>query len=517
MTVHPKLNADVAKEFTPCRHDSGVVCDHCIFVEDPNIEILPPYTDGRPEVVICDGPDFLYQDFATLNDLVLLIRSWIEFQLNKPNVAGVIFGMDRGTPAPKAANRQTDDKGNTPKTPFDEFGVSDARVAWKKYFDHHCSNPNAVSSSLSELNGTAHSYNRYIRPPNFPDFLKNRAFKEFFSDIVLAAVYRSVKIPAGRWFVAIGAFDYAKKRNAHAEMPLDEFYKRPYLEMDYETVHLANNLHRQYHVTIYSRDGDVWLANLLSQTRRIVDLGDGSVDAIDFGGQVIVVRQWRKRGKFAYVRIAHLWRAIYNHALALEKCITVQPGFRFESPVATYVFLMLLFKNDYVTGFPILTPERVLTAVRVKLGMIGLPLLEGAQSAETLRIDCSAVLRVLLYAYELKYPKLAIDVFDIDTSMHNVQKQLGSFAGGFTISTVKVAIANAYWFMQYMIKAQTGNVPETGLETAKLGDKRISKYGYLEESPVEMNKNYTGVPNVVRPMDVAWQHLRMNRDCEADA
>jgi hypothetical protein len=149
--------------------------------------------------------------------------------------------------------------------------------------------------------------------------------------------------------------------------------------------------------------------------------------------------------------------------------------------------------------------------------MIGLPLLEGAQSAETLRIDCSAVLRVLLYAYELKYPKLAIDVFDIDTSMHNVQKQLGSFAGGFTISTVKVAIANAYWFMQYMIKAQTGNVPETGLETAKLGDKRISKYGYLEESPVEMNKNYTGVPNVVRPMDVAWQHLRMNRDCEADA
>jgi len=505
MTIHEGLIAALKKEFP----NHG-------FVENAGLQGYPIYRDGRPEKVVRDAPDDLMLDFGVLNDLVQRICDYNYMLLDKENVDELVYILDRKTAAPKYASRSKEL--SIPKTPLEATQTTNPHLAWKRYFDANYTNPNSVApvlENLSSIQRVPLPYSGYERPANWDQFLKNRHFKEFISGVLCDAVFRQSKIPVGKSLVVLGPFGFAKKRNVHEELELDECYKADYWEADYMTVWIANNFHRTHHITIYSKDGDVWMANLLSQTRRIINVPTGDVDSVDFGGEVVVVRHWRERNTaFAYVNIGQLWRSIQKHAIALTSFVNNGSAeFRFNAPVATYVFTMLLLKNDYVEGFNWITPVRYFAALRKKLGLIGMPLVAGTESADSLRVNCDAALRLVFYAYGEALPKLNVDPCDIDTTAHNVREQLNnrkSNKATFSLELFKVAIANAHWFMSYMIAAQDGKLPSTGLETDK--ESGLSLHGYALQAEISDNNTYYGVLSVGRPLQVALEHLALNND-----
>lgn len=523
MTIHEKLIDALCEEF-----------GSEAFVHDPTIQTIPPYQnhpawtcvlckptepcDGHKdqlEVIIRDAANDVYGNFGSFADLVNQTNELDEFLLKKPGVAGLVYVMDSRTPSVKAANRAKDETGNVPKTPFEEFQTSDGYTAWRNYMDMYHRNPNSVSGTLGDLTQSVSTlrYSRYVRPANWMDYMKNRDFKEFICHYLCEAKFRTMKIPPGKWLVILGPRGLAKKRSDLQELTLEKFYSNEYMEADYETVWLTNNLYREYHVTIYSRDGDVWLANLLAHTRRIIALNDATLEHINFGGEVVVVRHWQGKDRLSYVNIGTLWRSIKRHAYNMAAYITVDPNFSFDQAVNTYVFLILMMKNDYVEGFPMLPPKWIFTALRRKLGLIGLPLISGADDVRTLRIDCDALLRLILYAYEAKFPKFAPDVEDVETSIHNLgTNHLRSMKNRFSLEKFRIATLNAYWFMQYMIASQTGKMPPNGIDTVKVDSETHSKYGYVfTGTQDDIIRNYTGVPKIGRPKDASLAHIMMQK------
>ena len=470
-----------------------------LFKSNPE-DNFPPYdvpnAKIKSEVIILDSPSNIYHKCETFKEMINMIKYDLDLLLNKDGVSHLHYLMDMETPIAKYVDEP--EKTFIEKTPFQEFSTTNPYHAWKMSMLKHPVKKNNVKNALQSISGTTDGFD-FAFPAEMSPLLENRDYKQFLSYLICEHLFSSYVPPVGRT-VFFYAPNFRKARNHTSEVQIPKAFLNKYQEADYQTVWIANQYCKEHHVTIYSRDGDVVLAQLLGQTNRMISLVNGTLESVQFGGQVVVVNHWREKCAFSYININNLWFSISNYALERERYFP-DPEFKIKVPVATVVAITLLNKNDYVLNFPKIGPVNLFEAFFKNIGILGLPMVKGVGHPNTLRLNASSFLRLIFYAYFKIYSGQIQNndnlIFNEKASFAVIQKALKSSGKNFTMDAFKVKLANVYWFMQYMIAAQHGEEPSP---PAKKDENGISIYGY---SDITVGRPVTGRSKVIRPEKVS--------------
>ena len=416
--------------------------------------------------------------------------------MKKPGVVHLHYVMDQDTPISKYADEP--DKAYVPKTPFEEFSTTDAMQAWDMFMNKQTHVSARDQLNLISANPAPFDY---VFPENLSAYLENRDYKKNLSRKVCDTLMHEY-VPPENKRIYFYAPDLCRGRDHRSEISVPDVFKNKYYEADYQTVWITQQYHRDYNVTIYSRDGDVVLANLLAQTSRIISIRDKFVNAVEFGGQVVVVRHWMEKGiDLAWINVTRLWYAITDFAVEKKRCFP-NTDFEFQNPIHTIVAISLFLKNDYVQNFPRLGPAYLFRGFFTNLGIIRLPMVKDTTDETTLKFDASSFLALIFLGYFKafpgKIPQKNRIIEDPDFAFKIIQEALESEATKFTMDTFKLKLANVYWFMQYMMAAQHGRLPPDPLAVSR---DNISLYGYQRISPPGPISN--GRPIVKRPEKVS--------------
>lgn len=464
---------------------------------------LPPYPVLEPnisEVVIFDAPGHLKRTYATFRELVNLVKYDLDLLLKKPNTTHLHYVMDQDTPLAKYADEGN--KSHVPKTPFDEFSTTDPMEAWRKAMTKQTKV--SVRDQLNDIASKPEPFD-YVFPENLSVHLENRDYKKNLAKMVCEAILHEYIPPVNKRIYIYGP-GFCHGRDHRGEFEVPSVFKNPYFEADFQTVWIANQYCKRHHVTIYSRDGDVVLAQLLAQTDRIVDIRGSTVDSVVFGGKVVVVRHWMESNQdLAWIDINNLWYAITDFAVEKKRCF-LNTDFDFKNPVPTVVAICLLLNNDYVQNFPRIGPGYLLKAFFQNLGIIRLPMVKDLRDETTFKFDASSFLALTFLAYFKAFPGKIPNgmryLENPDMAFKVIQDALESEASKISMDIFKVKLANVYWFMRYMMAAQFGRIPPNPLH---LTTEKLSMYGYQCLSPPGPIAN--GRPIVTRPKKVSLKQF----------
>lgn len=450
----------------------------------------------KAEVVIYDAPGHLKRTYKTFRELINLIKYDLDLLMKKPGVAHLHYVMDQDTPISKYADEG--DKAHVPHTPLEEFSTTDPMKAWEMFL-----NKQTRVSARDQLNSISPNPLPfdYVFPENLSAFLENRDFKKTLAKKVCDTLLHEYVPPTDKRIYIYGP-DFCRGRDDKSEFSVPEVFRNKYCEADFQTVWIANQYHHTHHVTIYSRDGDVVMANLLAQTDRIITIRGKTVDSVQFAGQIVVVRHWMEKDiDLAWIDINNLWSAITDFATEKKRCFP-NTDFEFKNAVHTIVALCLFLKNDYVQNCPRLGPVYLFRGFFSNLGIIRLPLVKNVTNQHTLKFDATSFLVTVFLGYFKAFPGKIPNgekyLEEPDMAFKMIQKALQSEATKFTMETFKVKLANVYWFMQYMMAAQHGELPPDPLTQTR---DKISMYGYQNLSPPGPVAN--GRPIVKRPSKVS--------------
>lgn len=434
----------------------------------------PDIPDDKPTVVVVDAAGLIYRKEPTLGRLAQRSVAYVQELIERPSLAGLVFAHDDETPAPKYTRKASSE---TPATPAE---------GWPAQVAQWC--------QTTPTDG----FPDFPIPERWDKYLQNRDFKKHVAQYICDVVFNNTRVPEGRWLCVTGPNEYRRYRRGTQVLAMPEELAVPYYEGDYYCAYVANALCHDYNMLVYSADGDTVLACLMGRHRLNMDGLDMhqkiDINSIHFHNHVYVVQHWRDGNPLTYVDVNAMWHAINLHGLSVAATV----GVNFQNIVETYVVLMMLTGNDYVEKLPQISPKNILAALRLYILHIGVPLVRYADDGRRLLLNCSALLRVVMAAYTLRYSPLQIDFADANTSFEAIAK-MSKMPKDFSIANVWRRLANAAWFTHYILATQAGALPDPG-ETLDASGRSLYGYRRLSEGTndrglveIELTSNITPV------------------------
>lgn len=465
------------------------------FIEDLKNDNIPPLNNGRKSVVVVDAASWMYTPTETLGELAKKSVERVNAIAKLDGVEMIFFAHDRKTPSPKYALKT--ELPMTLSTPLDGADAFFARM---------------VSPSLKTMSriGTA-----AMQPPDedtivldaeFPKtILSNRTLKEYVARYICKKVAENASINANQKLLVSGPdFEYCRIGNLTTKFPTN--IKLDYLEADYFCSYIANTYSLTHDIIVYSVDTDTVLALLLGWNRIRLPVtetaGEHSFDGLRFKSSVRVVRGWRRaKSPLQYIDINLLWKELVERGMELAQYHKAKP---IKYIVTTFVAIMTMCGNDYVRKPPNIGVLKILESFHRHCFELGGPLVSEGSSPTDFKLNCSAMIQLLIFAYNDKKQRQS-NFMNLRQSLKMVSEDCKEEQHKFlTLEEMRLCCANTVWFMRYMLAQQTATFPPSGFETSSNGR---SIYGYKLTSPTPTR---VGWDAVVQDSSVDLQSIDLN-------
>ena len=476
---------------------------------DPNV----------PVAVVLDGLTVLYSAADNLIQLINRLENILIKVLQEPGVKHLCVAMDADTPPPKDVNGKN--LAGVVRTPFTVEQPRDPLAAWEAFYRVSV-NPVDVSVALASLVNSTDPKSAYNMPlqRDFELQLSNRDYKAFISHMLCRGIFASLKVPDDVTFLVRGpGIDAQRTGCITTVIPPGLAVK--FWEADYFCTTYTNHFHETHRVVVLSEDGDTTLSLLMGQSQRMSKRSN-ILSEVKFYNRVYHVRTWKsiygsgtpaEQGigppKFVtYIDIQNLWMSIQLYALNLRRVSLHK--FLWQPVVPSVVMVCLMLKNDYVAGLPNIGPVTLFNAFEKFIQQTNMPLLANTTSHTNLRLDFEQLIQLVIMCYRKRQSNLNVDYESVGEALDNIRVAQKSNAECLTQDGIAVYFANIRWFMSYMIAAQTGQLPESGLETRD----GLSVHGYADLS-VRGKDNLQLLPfgrrDIKRPVAVNPLNLRINK------
>lgn len=468
--------------------------------------VLPPVKYHHlPSLSVIDGSGKIYKFFGSTTPIAFshfiepLTRGIRDILSTDPTNCLFVL-MDREAPKAKRANAARYARPNSISIETPPSQNPNKVEAWREFVLEYW----MPKSDVENIMSNASDFGRYdwlVPPytaptpgkPTFGDYLNNPHFKLFFQEECCRFWAEHVAIQDSQWLAIMGSNDFFHLNRGANTAIRRSIFNFTFKEADPIIGHIIR-VFDNYNINVISDDGDVIIVALLAQhhLRDSKITGYASVSQTKFERQCNVVWKWYpNKQSLVYFDIETLWRSI--------NFITLEAWKRADNdiqgcPVMIFAIIAALNGNDYVRSLPQLSPEVYFKTFLTHAENFAQLTSDWDQGLdEPIRLNCSAIVELILQTYKTKFPSIVVDA-KVEHTLAQIKKASGKRDVSISLADLRTRLGNLCFYLTYFINAQYAQPPPSEFMQTAAGE---SMYGYnaqFNEGKIEIV--YTDVPNI---------------------
>jgi hypothetical protein len=472
--------------------------------------VLPPIRyPNLSTLTVIDGSGKIYKLTGTTTSIPFshyiepLTRGIRDILSADPTNCLFVF-MDREAPKAKRANTARYARPNaiTIETPPSQ-NPNKVEV-WREFVTEYWMPKSDIDSMLSNMHSNISSTGRFewlvppytspgLGKPTLGDYFNNPHFKLFFQEECCRFWAENVSVLPSQWMAVMGSNDFFHLNRGAETSIRRSMFNFSFKEADPIIGHVIR-VFDNYNISVISDDGDVVIVALLAQhhLRDSSVKGYLSVNQTKFERQCHVVSKWYPHKKsLVYNDIETLWRSINFTILDAWKRSDIDIE---GCPIMIFTIIAALNGNDYVRSFPQLSPAvyfKTFLAHAENFAHLTSNWDQGLE--ESIKLNCSAIVELVLSAYKTKYPSIEL-CNDVERTLAQIKKASGKRAVEVSLADLRTRLGNLCYYLTYFINAQYARPPPSEFLQSSDGG---SLYGYTVQSKEgKIEITYTDVPQL---------------------
>lgn len=496
MGVHSKLWDETTKFFGSAHINKA-----------ENRIVAPTRYPSKPLLSIIDGSGKIYKFTGgttpiPFSQFIEPLTEGIREILRSDPTNSLVVLMDREAPKAKRANAARYSRHTPIETPASQN--LDKIEVWREYVYKYWMPASDIDSLLNDIHRrTLPGRFDWLVPPytatvestsTYKDYLDNPHFKLFFQEECCRYWAENVEVGPTQWMAIMGSHNFFHfSRGSRTTIP-KTIFDFSYCEADPIIGYLIR-IFTSHNINVISDDGDVVIVALLVQ-HHLVEQGEAgqytSVERTKFSRQCNVVNKWLpNKRSLVYYDIETLWRSInYTIIQAWQVSKLDIEGY----PIMLFAIAAALNGNDYVRHFPQLSPRfyfQTLLSHAHLFAELTSPWEWGLQGP--IRLNCSAIVEMVLRAYKLKFPSLQLSA-DVERILADIKRLSGKRNVDLSLADLRTRLGNLCYYLTYFLDAQYARPPPSEFCMNANG---FSLYGYTATAKQgKIDITYTDVPEL---------------------
>lgn len=473
-------------------------------------KVLPPVKyPNRPALTVIDGSGKIYKLMGATTSVPFsqyiepLTRGIRDILAADPTNCLFVL-MDRESPKAKRANSARYARPNSIVIETPPSQNPNKIEAWREFVTEYWMPKSDIDSMLSNMHSNISTSGRFewlvppytspgLGKPVLGDYFNNPQFKLFFQEECCRFWAEHVSVLPSQWLGIMGSNDFFYLNRGAETSIRRSMFNFAFKEADPIIGHIIR-VFDSYNINVISDDGDVIVVALLTQhhLRDSSATGYLSVNQTKFERQCNVVWKWfPNKRSLVYYDIETLWRSINFTVLDAWKRSDIDIE---GCPIMIFTVIAALNGNDYVRSFPQLSPFVYFKTFLANAGNFTQLTSDWDRGLEEpIKLNCSAIVELVLQAYKTKYPSIELNS-DVEQTLAQIKRASGKRAVEITLADLRTRLGNLCYYLTYFINAQYAQPPPSEFMQSVDGE---SLYGYTVQSKEDkIEITYTDVPRL---------------------